>query len=30
MFSGFIALQLKKNKNHKKALRKITLIIESF
>jgi ribosomal protein S3 len=23
-------LQLKKNKNHKKALRKITLIIESF
>jgi hypothetical protein len=30
MFSGFIALQLKKNKNHKKILRKITLIIETF
>lgn len=30
MFSGFIALQLKKNKNHKKILRKITLIIEIF
>jgi len=30
MFSEFIALQLKKNKNHKKVLRKITLIIEIF
>lgn len=30
MFSNFVALQLKKNKNHKKVLRKITLIIESF
>lgn len=30
MFSSFIALQIKKNKNHKKILRKITLIIETF
>jgi hypothetical protein len=30
IFSGFIALQLKKNKNHKKILRKITLGIETF
>jgi hypothetical protein len=30
IFSQFIALQLKKNKNHKKVLRKITLIIEIF
>jgi ribosomal protein S3 len=30
IFSSFVALQLKKNKNHKKVLRKITLIIEIF
>lgn len=30
MFSSFIAIQLKKIKNHKKVLRKITLIIETF
>jgi len=30
LFSEFIALQLQKNKNHKKILRKITLIIENF
>jgi hypothetical protein len=30
IFSNFVALQLKKNKKHKKVLRKITLIIETF
>lgn len=30
IFSEFIALQLKKNKNHKKILKQITLIIETF
>ena len=30
MFSEFISLQLKRNKNHKKTLRQITLAIESF
>ena len=30
LFSEFIALQLQKNKNHKKVLRNVTLIIENF